>query len=344
MQTLTKTILCICLCLTSLFIQAQGNDTTFTQAFKVLKTADFSLNINHTELEIINSNNDSIYISTHISIANNNSASPFNGITVSNYQKSNYSTINSVINFSDDFINNNEFNATCIIALPKEINIKIISSFGIVFLKAKANKVTADMKYTNFNSDSLSQNDTHQINAKYSTLKITDCGKELFFKGTNSNLAIENVDNITTDTQFSIITIKNCSAIKSTSYSDKYLINNSDSAHINSKKSLWQIDALNKFIQSEMYDCDLTISKINPTFTAINIANEQTTTSMRFAVDCQFSINTSMKHCYLKSKELMLQEIKSPERIQQYGHYGDMEKSQSNVSILSNYGDVEIQF
>ena len=369
MSVLKKTSITILFCLMSLVTFAQKNDTTFVCQFSVYEDATLELDFQYTDLNIVSADNDSLKIETHINVTRTNTSTAFGDVELYSTQSYDSLSVKAGVVFGNDFINYNEFKSTCTIAVPKEINLKINSRFGIVNINTAVGAVSANIDYVNFNSVSLSDAHSHKFVANYSTIDIENCNSEFTLKGTNNNFSCGTVDKLIADTKFSFVHVYNCKELNAKSYTDRFLLANSDSVHINSEKSTFVVH-VNGFIQSEMLHGRLCLQNIKPSFNTINIANQYTKTSLNFDPECEFLINADMRYCQLKSEvntfkyndsisitemkslskivpateTMTLNEIISPNGAQYSGYYGDNTDPSSKVSIVSSNSDVIVSF
>ena len=344
MFALKKFTVTVLFCLASLLAYAQNSDTTIISTFDVKENVVLELDFAHTDLNIINAEDDSLKIETYVKVIKSNTAKPFDEIEINHTKNDNHTHVNASVIFSNDFINYNEFQSICTIAIPQKTNLKINSRFGTINLNACTEKIVANIDYVNFNADSIDATESYEIAANYSTIEIKNCQNKFTLKGTNNSLTAQNINKLITDTEFSYVSIDSCKLLNAKSHMDKYVLQTTDSVYISSNKSAAQIVNINKFIQSEMLYGDLNIQNVNPSFSTINIANEYAKTSLNFDPKCQLSINTNLRYCQLNSEKMIFQEIISPNGTQHSGYYGNIKNPNSTVSIVSSYGDVHISF
>lgn len=320
---------------------AQRQDSVLHQYYKVGQEATLNLDFQHTNLSILPSENDSISIRTHIRVIASNPNAPYAGISIKSSQ-SDSSHVNAAIAIGEEIQPHNDFQASCEIHIPKHVDLKIKSRYGIININALLGKMNADLVYTNLAIDTLSSGNTHKIIADYSTIIIKQSDDELNIRGTNTNVKANYIKDLITDTKFSVFDVKAVQSVKAESYTDKFILGTVDSMHITSKKSLFLVNEINHFFQGEMQRGSLTLNAINADFDAINISSTYVTSQLTFSRDCQFSINADMRYCLLKQEHLSLQEIASPNSVLYSGNYNKTNNKLSPISIISTYGDVSI--
>lgn len=322
---------------------SQRQDTVLHNYYKIDKEATLDLDFQHTELNIIPSENDTIAIHTRIRIIASNPNAPFAGITLNSEQKD-MNHVSSSITIGEEIQPHNELKASCEIYVPQNLHLQLNSDYGIININAPTSSIKANLAYTNLTTDTLTTSDSIIIFADYSSIDLGNMNSTIKINGKNINVKANYIKELKTTTEFSVFNITNVETVNSQSYTDKFILGNVNSLYINSKKSLCYITDLHHFFQGEMNNGSLIINGISPNFEAINISNSYVTTKLNFNTECHFSINADMRYCLLKQEKLTLQETVSPNSVLYSGKYSNSNHKISNLSIISAYGDVSIVF
>lgn len=322
---------------------SQRRDTVTYNYYEVGTETTLNIDFQHTELSILPSESDSIIIKTHIRVIPTNPKAPYAGIDFNNKQLDS-TTIISTIAIGETIQPHNDLQAYSYIQIPKGVQLRIKSQYGIINLNAPTGKIKADIAYTNITADSLASFDELDITADYSSIILDSMKHRLEIEGKNTNLKANYIKTLISKTQFSVFDIANSESIESHSYTDKFILGTIDSIYIESEKSLCLINELQLFFQGEMKNGSLTLNGINSGFESVNISNSNVKSKLNFSKDCKFSINADMRYCLLKQEHLTLEEIVSPNSILYSGNYGTAKHQTSNLSIISTYGDVSIIF
>ncbi|MDA3852871.1 MAG: hypothetical protein PF444_01305 [Bacteroidales bacterium] len=320
---------------------SQRQDTVLHNYYKVGKEATLNIDFQHTELSIIPSENDSIAIHTRIRVIPSNPHAPYAGIILKTEQK-NTNDVSTSIRIGEAIEPHNNLESSCEIHVPKGVHLKLNSHYGIIHLNAPLGNIKALLAYSNLTADTLTTSDSINFTADYSSIIFGDMKGKISIEGKNINFKAKNINKLTTKTEFSVFNITSAETVKSQSYTDKFILGDINSMHINSKKSLCLINNLHQFFQGEMKNGLLTLNEISQGFEAINISNTHVTTQLNFSTNCYFSINADMRYCLLKQEQLTLQETVSPNSVLYSGNYGNSTHKISKLSIISAYGDVTI--
>ncbi len=300
-----------------------------------------NLDLHHTELIITQCNSDSIGIYTNISVIPDNPTVPDAGI-INRTTQTDESHVSLKIDITDAIQPHNEFKAYCNITIPSKTHLIIKNKYGIININAPQSQLEANISYTNLNINSISEKDTQSITSYYSTIKSCDIN-HLIIKGENSNFTANKINKIETDTKFTIYNIEEVNTIQAQTYTDKFLINKAKKVTITGGKSICFIDKLSDFLQCELNKGKLRIQYIDKDFNTINLANTGVHCQLSFDQNCHFYINADMRYCSLTQDRLTLKEVKSPNGTLYKGSYNKQLENNSNVSIISNNGDVSIQ-
>lgn len=320
---------------------SQRQDTVLHNYYKLGKEATLNIDFEHTELSIIPSENDSIAIHTRIRVIPSNPNAPYAGIILKTKQE-NTNDIYTSIRIGEDIEPHNKLESSCEIHVPKGVHLKLNSHYGIIHLNAPLGNIKATLAYSNFTADTLTTSDSISFTADYSSITLGDMKSKISIEGKNINFTADTINKLKTKTEFSVFNIASAKTVKAQSYTDKFILGEVNSMHINSKKSICLINSLHQFFQGEMKNGLLTLNEINKEFEAINISNSHVATQLNFSTNCFFSINADMRYCLLKQEQLTLQETVAPNSILYNGNYGNSTHKISNLSIISAYGDVSI--
>lgn len=338
-----KVKLTVILLMATITVFSQRRDSIMHTYYKVDKEATINIDFQHTTLNIIPSNNDSIGIHTRVRVIPTNPNAPYAGIAISNKQKSSKNVI-ATIAINDNIQPHNELEASCEIAIPIGTSLKLKSRYGIIDIKGFTGQLDASITYSNLTSDTLTSDFTHKLSAKYSSIEIKQLDNTLELAGENLNLKGDYIRRLTTKTRFSMFNIGQLGSLTTESYTDRFILNQVDSIMIKSSKSLLIAGELNTFFQGEMEGGKLTLNHVNASYQTINIANTQVESKLYFDSESNFLVNADMRYCLLKQDQLTLQEITSPNSTLYSGKYGTIDNTSSNLSIISAYGDVSIFF
>jgi len=320
---------------------SQKQESITHDYFKTETGSTLRINLQHTALTIVPSNNDSIAIHTHIRVYPTNPEAPFAGISVENTQQDSLHVSSSII-IGEEIQPNNALESRCEIHLPKGANLKIESHYGIIDINAVVNDMESTIAYTTLKIGTQSSFNTLAVTANYSTLSIDELDNTLEVDGKNIHINADRIKNIESKTEFSVFNINSAKRIKSESYTDKIVLGQVDSMFIESKKTLCHIGNLNLFFQGEMEDGTLFFNEVSPSFEAINIANSHVKSTLNFNKDAHFLVNADMRYCLLKQEQLNLQKVVSPNSTLYRGSYGSAQSKTSNLSIISAFEDVTI--
>lgn len=322
---------------------SQKRDSTVHTYYQVADKALLNIDFQHTSLNIATSENDSIMIYTHIRIIPTNPSTPFAGITLETKQDDN-KNVSAFIAVDEKVQPHNEFESHCKIAVPKGTKIKLRSRYGIIDINGLEGQLDAHISYSNLSVDTLSSLHTHHLEGKYSSIIIDHSDNNVSFKGENTNFTANYIKRLEADSKYSMFSVETVGSLILESYTDKFIIGEVDSIQINSTKSLCITEHLHVFFQGEMDGGSLMLNKVNKDYNTINIANNKVTSHLGFSPQSTFSINADMRYCQLNHEALKVQEIKAPNSTLYSGYYGTSDKIESNLSIISAYGDVNIHF
>lgn len=338
-----KYILLVIFLYSASLLFAQRQDTTLRYYFPVDSQASLRLDMQHTNLSIRAAEGDSIAIYSRIKLIPTNPNAPFAGVEVNSEQTSKRQVM-AVVHINEDIQPHNEFESTCDITMPEGTHLTINNRFGIINLKAKAGQVIANIDYINFYADCLSSDYPHKIVANYSTIELDRVANSLTINGSNVNFKAKQVEELYANTTFSMFDMHWCRHLKMDSYTDRFSVNSIDSLFLIGEKTICQIDTLSDFLQSELNYGYLQIDRVDSGFSQLNIANTHAKTKMGIMKESHFTINADMRYCELLQENINVQEITSPSGKLYSGWYGVGDNINSNLSLISAYGDVQIDF
>jgi len=335
-----KNILSVLFLLSASSLFSQSRDTTFQSVFLVDTLVTLTIDMQHTDLTIQVGPSDSIAIINHIKVLPNNPQVPFAGVYVSAEQDDDQNVMAS-ISISEDIQPHNEFESICTISVPSGTHLTIDNRFGIIHLGNGLGQLSASLDYVNFYADSLSFSQEHQIVAHYSTLHIAQASI-LKLKGNNINFKGQTFDELQTRTQFSMIEFQKGHDLEAHSYTDRFIVDELSTLMLSGEKVNFRLNTLEDFLQCELNHGYVQINKVEADFSELNIANKNTRLKLAINEKSCFTVNADMRYCELKQEEIHLQEIISPEGKLYSGWYGKEGSTNSKLSLISSYGDVEI--
>ncbi len=319
----------------------QRQDTTYQAIYKVSKDVLLDIDLNHADLMISTSEDDTIRISTNISLIPNNSSTPFNGIS-SFVQQKNTGLIILRLLVGKEIQPNNELKAFCQVTLPKTTNIKLKSRYSHISIGAPFGSLNSTLDYSTLKALTLNSKVPHLITGSYSELTIDSINSTLQLTGTNLILKSKAIKKLETNSKFSTLQINHVTRLNSQSYSDKFILGKADSIHITGDYSSLIIKQLSNFFQSDLTYGTLIIEDIAAHFSTLNIANTYVNTQLNFADNSSYSLNADMRYCELKTGSLSFEKIASPGGNLYQGIVGKQKHPKSKISIVSSFGDVII--
>lgn len=336
-----RTLLYVFLCCTLSSVIGQARDTSYFYNFAVEENGTLSLDINHSQIQIIESLNDSISISIDISLIPNNYKHPFADVMVDVDQQGE-SKIHANLAFTDNSQPSNQLKSKCIISIPQNTQLNLKNRYSTIFLQTQTGEIQADFSYVTLNAGILSPLTAHNISAKYSTINFSSLRNTLNLSGNNITLSANRIDKLYCNTEFSNLTMDTTGIIVGDSYTDKFIVAQVDSITLNGEYTSCSVDYLDKFIQTEMSYGLLKVNKIARNFDAINVANSYVNTNININGKSNFALNADMRYCNLIHPDINLSLAASPKGKLYNGHYGTNKNNAGSVSIISSFGDVEI--
>lgn len=339
----TLHILIISLSIAFASVNAQHVDTVFHHIYTVGEMATLDLDFEHAEIILQNSESDSVIIETRVKLIPANYETPFAEIEEKTTQKDSL-RIFSTVKVSEEIQPHNELKIISYISLPNTTKLTLKTRYSQTFLQGTTGLINANLDYSSFTAGPMPADTNHIFKAKYSEITFNELNNTLSIEGLSTKLNAKHIKKLVSNTQFSEYNIAQINTLLATSYTDKVKIQKADSVHIKGEYSSCIIDQLSQFLQAEMSYGALAVNNISSDFQTVNIANSYVNTKLTFSTESHFSINTDMRYCKLVQDKIELSKITSPTGDLQKGIWGKLTLSEANVSIISSFGDVHLDF
>ena len=324
----------------SVICWSQKQDTTFHYEYQSTGLTSINLDFNYTDIIITPSLNDTIGISTSISLIPTNASLPFYGIDEKTTKSQN--EVSSNITVSPDIQDENALKILCYLSLPENSKLLLNCRYGEINILQYDGKLDADLEYCTLKANALKNANKHTITANYSELYIDTINAQLTLSGTNIKLKSKYIQQLNASTKFSNITASHINKLQTEAYSNRSILGQVDTAIINSEYSSYTIENLFSFFQSEMHYGSLTIKQVAPDFKVINIANSYVSSQLSFTKQAAFILNADMRYCELISDQLSLKAFASPNGNLYNGIIGRDPAPISKLSLISSFGDVSL--
>jgi len=348
MRTLNYKLLTILIIAFASFVNAQDDyQKKFHEEYDISKGATFEISNKFGDIKIENTTADKITIDAEIIVkarSKDKADKIMSKIEVKISQNGNTVSANTEIdNISS---NNSSFEINYIVLMPAYVNTNLVNKYGNVTINELHGKNSLAVKYGSLNVNKILDgnekplssielgycersriNEFHwgKIAIKYSKLEIGE-GKALAISSNYSKLRIGKFSSIVAEAGY-----------------DDYNIDNVANLVMTSKYSNIEVNGLTKKLKIDNKYGNLSIDNIPNGFEQIDVESKYAQINLGLAANAQYNLNVRTRYADVKYDELkIIERIKEDYGTQLKGYSG-VEGAKATVTIVIEYGEVDLR-
>lgn len=340
MKTLKFNILAALALLISMNVNAERISKRVYKNYPVSTVHKLDLNNKYGNIYIENNRNDSVIVSADIWVEGSSVRAKRLLDNINVTVNLNGSTVIAVTNIENTMNGNNEFSIDYHISVPADRELAVVQKYGTVNMQDLTAKGKFEIKYGELNGQKLLSPDL-SMDIAYSKVNIAEL-KDLSLGLSYSKLKLGKGNNLKIETRYSGVNIDNCKQIDANSKYDNYSVQNINALTINSMYTGISVDKLNEKLSLVNGYGGVTIKEIPAGFESITIENKYAGIKLGIASDAAYKINGKARYSNINHPDGKLNKIRENTSYEVTGTIGNSENPKASVTIVSNYGNVNL--
>lgn len=243
--------------------------------------------------------------------------------------------------FDEEFFSNYPFNIDYHIKLPSRIALKIKNKLGDILIQNINGQISLDLSYGHLHLLQSFNEVKHKFSLNFIEAIIENTyGIEATIS--NCTFKTDSVQNISLESEFSMLNLRNTRSTKIKSFTDRIQINNCDSASIHGKQIISQCKNLASYGLFEINNGLLNVD-VKESIKQLTISNHHVSTEISVPISLCYHINgeiTSGNFSHPKASDLQL--LKEFDKLSFSGKIGKNEIATSEFILFNEYSDLNI--
>ncbi len=244
--------------------------------------------------------------------------------------------------FDEEFFSNFPFNIDYTVKVPKRLNLSIKNKLGDVLIQDVNGSIKLMQNYGHLHLVNSQNKSAHNIQLQFIEAIIENC-QNLTADFTNSSLNASESNKIDVNSEYSILSFKQCSSIKLHSNTDRVNINNTDSLTIIGEQVLVNCDELNTFGFIELKKGHLEL-KVNRGLKQLSISNQSANSNITLPQGFPYVINGEVSNGqFSHPNSTQLQLLKEANSISISGEVNAQNGTNCELVLFNNNSDLTIK-